>query len=494
MDTVWVLGDQLNRLSGALEDAQPDATTVLMVESAAKIKSKPFHRQRLHLIITAMRRFAIELEDEGFNVDYRIEADLRAGFAGHLRDNTPGRVLASEPASRTARSMMRSLGVEFVRDDRFLCHHSEFAAWAGTRTRLRLEDFYRWQRRRLGYLMDGDQPAGGRWNYDAENRKPPPADGGSWPEPIIDTLDDLDREVIASLPATATGSEPYGLWATDRAGALRRLNHFVDAVLPHFGTYEDAMLSSDWHLAHSLLSPYLNLGLLLPGEVCNAVEAAYREGRIPINSAEGFIRQVIGWREFVWGIYWLWPEHAAANVLGNCHPLPPAFTGDAATEMRCVSGTLADLREHAWTHHIPRLMILANLANLIGVRPVEMVEWMWSQYVDGAEWVMIPNVIGMGMWADGGAMATKPYVSGGAYINRMSDYCRDCQFNPRLRVGETACPFTSLYWDFIARHSEPLGSNPRMARAVRSFTRLSDGEATRARAAEVIDRLMAGTL
>ena len=187
MDTVWVLGDQLNRRSGALAHAQPDATTVLMVESAAKIRSKPFHRQRVHLIITAMRRFAIELEDEGFSVDYRVEADLRAGFAGHVEDHTPGRMLAAEPASRTARALMRSLGVEFIRDDRFLCHHSDFAAWAGSRTRLRLEDFYRWQRRRLGYLMDGDQPAGGRWNYDADNREPPPADGGSWPEPIRST-------------------------------------------------------------------------------------------------------------------------------------------------------------------------------------------------------------------------------------------------------------------------------------------------------------------
>ena len=494
MDTVWVLGDQLNRRSGALAAAQPESTTVLMVESAAKIASKPFHQQRLHFIITAMRRFATELENEGFVVDYRVDGDLRAGLSGHLRDHSPGTVLASEPASRTAQTLLHSLGVEFVPDDRFLCHSSDFATWAGGRTRLRLEDFYRWQRRRLGYLMDGDQPAGGRWNYDADNREPPPAGGGDWPEPILDTLDELDRNVIASLPATATGSAPHGLWATDRAGALRRLDHFVDAVLPHFGTYEDAMLSSDWHLAHSLLSPYLNLGLLLPAEVCDAVEAAYREGRVPINSSEGFIRQVIGWREFVWGIYWLWPDHSASNVLGNDRPLPPAFTGDATTEMRCVSSTLAELGEHAWIHHIPRLMILANLANLIGVRPRDVVEWMWSQYIDGAEWVMVPNVIGMGMWADGGAMATKPYVSGGAYINRMSDYCKDCRFNPRLRIGETACPFTSLYWDFIARHSELLGSNPRMARSVRSFERLSDGKATRARAAEVIARLMAGRL
>ena len=494
MDTVWVLGDQLNRRTGALAAAHPNVTRVLMVESAGKISSRRFHRQRIHLIVTAMRRFAAELQGDGFSVDYRKEPSLAAGFEGHVRDHGPDTVRAAEPASRSATALLQSLGVELVRDSRFLCHYEDFAAWADGRTRLRMEGFYRWQRRRLGYLMDGDEPAGGRWNFDADNREPPPTDGGAFPKPLVDTLDDLDRDVIAMMPATATGLAPRGLWATDRAGALRRLDHFVDEVLPVFGAYEDAMLSNDWHLAHSLLSPYLNLGLLLPGEVCDAVEAAYRAGRVPINSAEGFIRQVIGWREYIWGVYWLWPEHSDRNVLGNDRPLPPAFTGAAETEMRCVAGTVTAVDERSWTHHIPRLMILANLANLVGVRPSAVVEWMWSQFVDGAEWVMIPNVIGMGMWADGGAMATKPYVSGGAYINRMSDYCGDCRFNPRLRTGENACPFTSLYWDFIARHAGLLGSNPRMARAVRSFERLSDGEATRARAAEVIDGLMAGTL
>jgi deoxyribodipyrimidine photolyase-related protein len=494
LDTVWVLGDQLNRGSGALAAADPETCRVLMVESSAKITSKPFHRQRLHLIVTAMRRFAGQLETEGFAVDYRREVTLASGLEEHMREYNPDNVRAAEPASRAARALLDSLGVELVPDDRFLCHYEDFAAWADGRARLRMEDFYRWQRRRLDYLMDGDEPAGGRWNYDADNREPPPTGGGSWPEPLIDSLDDLDREVVASLPAIATGAAPYGLWATDRAGALRRLDHFVDSVLPYFGPHEDAMMSNDWHLAHSLLSPYLNIGLLLPAEVCDAAETAYRQGRIPISSAEGFIRQVIGWREFIWGIYWLWPDHIERNVLSNHRTLPPVFTGSAETEMRCVAGTLADLNDRGWIHHIPRLMVLANLANLIGVRPRDVVEWMWSQYVDGAEWVMIPNVVGMGMWADGGAMATKPYVSGGAYINRMSDYCEDCRFDPRKRTGETACPFTSLYWDFIARHAELLGSNPRTALAVRSFARLSDGEATRVRAAEVIESLMAGEL
>jgi deoxyribodipyrimidine photolyase-related protein len=492
--TIWVLGDQLDRHGGALATATPGATTVLMVEGADKIAGKPFHRQRLHLILAAMRRFAAELEAEGFVVDYRRAPSLRAGFAAHAAEHRPSRVLATEPASRTARALLDSLGVDLVRSDRFLCHADDFAAWAEERRTLRLEDFYRWQRRRLGYLMDGDEPEGGRWNFDADNRQPPPRDGGDWPAPLHDELDDLDREVIAGLPALAPGADPTGLWATDRAGALRRLEHFVTKLLPGFGAHEDAMLKDDWHLAHSLLSPYLNLGLLHPREVCDAVEAAYRSGGVPINSAEGFIRQVIGWREFVWGLHWLWPDHRRANELGNDRPLPPAFLGTAPTDMACLAGVLGDLEARGWIHHIPRLMVLSNLANLLGVRPVDVVDWMWSQYVDGAEWVMIPNVVGMGMWADGGRMATKPYVSGGAYINRMSDYCRGCRFDPRKRVGDDACPFTSLYWDFVARHRERLAANPRMARAVRSFDRLADAAATRERAAAVADRLMSGQL
>ncbi len=494
MDTVWVLGDQLNRRTGALAGADPARHRVLMVESAAKIGSKPFHRQRLHLVLTAMRRFAAQLEQEGFAVDYRQTSSLKAGWEEHRRRHRPGRVTATEPASRGARRLLAGLGVDLVHNDQFLTHPEEFARWASDRRRLRLEDFYRWQRQRLGYLMDGDQPAGGRWNYDADNREPPPPGGGDWPEPPVEMLDALDREVIASLPDSAHGAEPTGTWATDRAGALRRLDHFAQHLLARFGPHEDAMVAGNWHLAHSMLSPYLNLGLMHPAEVCDRVEEEFRRGRAPINSAEGFIRQVIGWREFVWGLYWLWPDHETANHLGNDRALPPVFSGRASTRMRCLADTLDSLSARAWVHHIPRLMILSNLLNLIGVEPRRVVDWMWSTYIDGAEWVMIPNVVGMGMWADGGAMATKPYVSGGAYIARMSDYCPECPFDPRRRTGDSACPFTSLYWDFVARHREVLADNHRMAMAVRSLDRLSDGAETRARAAEVIDLLMAGEL
>ncbi len=494
METIWVLGDQLNRSLGALGTATPSTARLLFVESAAKISSKRFHRQRLHLVLTAMRRFAGECREEGFEVDYRAAPHLAAGLEAHRRDFGPSRVMATEPLSRSSWTLLDRLGVEFHRSDQFLCHHEDFAEWARGRRVLRMEDFYRWQRRRLGYLMEGDEPAGGQWNFDRSNREPPPKGPPPWPPPPVDDLDDLDAEVLALLPETAWGDAPTGLWATTRTGALRRLRHFVDEVLPGFGPHEDAMTTRSWHLAHSLLSPYLNIGLLLPGEVCDAVEGAYRRGTVSIESAEGFIRQVIGWREFVWGIYWLRPEMAGSNVLGGTRPLPPAFEGEVGTAMRCVADTLDGVRRRGWVHHIQRLMVLANLATLAGVRPQALLEWMWSRFVDGAEWVMVPNVIGMGMWADGGGMSSKPYVSGGAYIARMSDYCGDCAFDPTRRTGERACPFTTLYWDFLARHRSRLEGNHRMALVLGGLGRLRDLDATRARASEILGALDSGDL
>ena len=332
MRTVWVLGDQLNRRIGALGASDHGHTRVLLVESEALLGSSR-HVQRLHLVIAAIRRFAAELREEGFTVDLRRAPSLAAGLRAHVEEHRPERVVATEPNSRAARELCRRLGVETMPSDQFLCHPDDFSAWAGERSSLRLEDFYRWQRTRLDYLMDGDAPTGGRWNFDQDNREPPPSDLSVFSEPPRTSLDALDEDVLASLPG-AVGRRPLGLWATTRTQALARLEHFLDHELERFGRYEDAMTSRSWSLAHSMLSPYLNLGLLLPGEVCDAVEARYRAGDVPINSAEGFIRQVIGWREYVWGLYWLWPDMAKANALDNRRPLPPAFTGDAATHMR----------------------------------------------------------------------------------------------------------------------------------------------------------------
>ncbi len=494
MNSIWVLGDQLDRRLGALASARPALDRILMVESQAMLRSRGYHRQRLHFVVTSMRRFAGDLRRAGFSVDYRRAASLKAGLVAHVAEYGPGEVVATEPNSHVVRDLLIRNEVRLIRSNQFLCHPEEFAEWARSRPTLRLEDFYRWQRRRLGYLMDGDAPSGGRWNFDHDNREPPPRSGARWPEPQRSGLDDIDKAVLADLPDDLPGAPPVGWWATSRRSALRRLNHFIDRVLPGFGPHEDAMTTGSWHLAHSLLSPYLNLGLLRPAEVCDRVEDAYRAGRVPINSAEGMIRQVIGWREFVWGIYWLWPDQAEANVFNHQRELPPAWLGAAPTSLNCLRVTLEGLEERAWVHHIQRLMILANFANLYGINPRLVLRWMRTQYIDGADWVMVPNVIGMGLWADGGRMATKPYVSGGAYINRMSDYCRDCRFNPTKRTGEDACPFTTLYWDFLARNRAELGSNARVARQYATLDRLTDLDSVRRRAEEVITQIEAGRM
>jgi deoxyribodipyrimidine photolyase-related protein len=492
--TVWVLGDQLNRDIGALRDADPSTHRVLLVESSDKLAGKRWHRQRAHLVIASMRRFADELRDAGFTVDYRRSPSLRAGHAEHVAEFSPAEVVATEPASYDGLHLLRDLGVTVVRSNQFLCHYDDFATWAEGRRQLKMEDFYRWQRRRLGYLMDGDEPVTGRWNYDDENRQRPPKTATPWPAPQRSRLDDLDRAVLDDLPDTCWGAEPDGTWATSRGAALARLRHFVDDVLPMFGPHEDAMVERSWHLAHSVLSPYMNLGLLLPGEVCDAVQDAYDEDRVPIASAEGFIRQVIGWREYVWGVYWLWmPDYRDRNALDADRRLPPVFRGDA-TDMNCVGSCMSTLNDHAYNHHIQRLMVLGNLAMLHGVDPWAMTDWMWSSFIDGAEWVMLPNVIGMSQWADGGMMATKPYAAGGNYIDKMSDYCGSCRYDRKQRVGDDACPFTTLYWDFLARHHDTLVRNPRIARQVRAAEQLSDLPAVRERAVEVRRRLDDGTL
>jgi deoxyribodipyrimidine photolyase-related protein len=494
MRTVLVFGDQLNRRIGALADAEPGSARVLLIESEALL-ARNRHVQRNHFVVTAMRRFAAELEQAGYAVDLRSAETLRAGIEAHRSEFEPDEIIATEPNSRAGRRLCDDLGIAQARSNQFLCHESDFARWADSQKSMKMESFYRWTRNRQSYLMDGDgEPVEGRWNFDEENREPPPDDPTIFSTPPTSELDDLDRDVLASLPESH-GEPPVGIWATSRRAALTRLNHFVEHELARFGPYEDAMTAGSWNLAHSVLSPYLNLGLLMPDEVCERVEEAYRNGDVPINSAEGFIRQVIGWREYVWGLYWLWmPEYRNENRLSAHRAVPPAFTGDASTEMACVRSVVGHVHDRGYAHHIERLMVLGNLALTAGVDPQAMTDWMWANFVDGAEWVMLPNVIGMALHADGGRMATKPYASGGAYINRMSDHCRGCRFDPKRRTGPDACPFTTLYWDFLARNEQAFTGNHRMAQQLAGMRRLADLADVRERAVEVTAALDAGTL
>ncbi len=472
---------------------------MLFVTSETKLTSKRWHRQRRHLVLSAMAHFAEELRAEGFEVDERQAPTLAAGLRAHVDEFDVERVVAMSPMSWDGQAMLDRLGVDTVANDQFMCSADEFASWAEGRKSFKMEDFYRWQRTRLDVLMEPDgQPAGGRWNFDHDNREPPPTDGRAWPPITEFELDAIDDEVIESGengPSPLWGAAPRGTWPVTRAQALERLQEFIDEGLAPFGAHEDAMLEREWKLAHSVLASSMNIGLLHPSEIVEAAAEAHRTGAAPINSVEGFVRQVMGWREYVWGLYWLWlPDYRDKNELAATRPVPPAFTGDAPTEMACVSSVISHLHDNGYTHHIERLMVLGNLALTAGVDPQAMMDWMWASFVDGAEWVMVPNVIGMALHADGGMMATKPYASGGAYINKMSDSCKGCRFDPKKRTGENACPYTSLYWDFLARNEEALAGNHRMARQLAGMRRLKDLDATRERAAEVLVALDAGTL
>ena len=348
-----------------------------------------------------------------------------------------------------------------------------------------MEDFYRDNRRRIGLLMDGAEPVGGRWNFDAENREPPPKGRRTLglPEPVWPVEDDIDAAVREDLDRLAAegveflGDDGPRLFPATRAEALASLSDFVEHRLPDFGRYEDAIMADDRWMAHSLLSVPLNLGLLEPIEVARAAEQAYHDGAAPLAAVEGFVRQVIGWRDYIWHLYWhLGEDYRTHNQLNQRRSIDDWFAAldPAGTDAACVRSALTSVRETGWTHHIPRLMVLGNYALQHRWKPQQVTDWFHRAFVDGYDWVMVPNVVGMSQHADGGILATKPYTSGGAYINTMSDHCGDCRFDPKKRVGEDACPFTGGYWRFLHRHREQFASNPRMGQMVRGLDRLKD--------------------
>ena len=465
--SVIILGDQLSRTGGALADVGPEDVSVRMVISRAKLAQRPWHRAKLHLVLSAMRRFAEELQDEGFEVDLRT-ADT---FADGLTGVTDPVVMA--PSSWDLRQRLPQMGIEQVPNDAFIVGEQGFDSWSEGRKTLGLEWFYREVRKDTGWLMtDEGQPAGGEWNYDSENREKPPKGGVSPPEPWRPVEDEIDTAVRSQVSAfeNSLGLELYGsmdqrLFPVTRDEAVAALEDFVAHRLGGFGPLEDAVIGDEPILWHSMLSVPLNYGLLHPREVCEAVDAAWRDGRrnLPLNSVEGFLRQVCGWREYVWGIYWhRMPHWRSDNHLGQTGAVPEAYWS-GETDMACVRGTVGDLLERGWNHHIPRLMILGSYALMTGTDPQELTDWFHSMYVDAFDWVMVPNVIGMSQWADGGIMASKPYASTARYVNKMTTYCGDCVFDHKTRNEDDSCPFNSLYWDFLTRHRDTLSANRRMA-------------------------------
>ena len=486
---LYIPFDHLHRDYGVLRDADPASDVVVLVESERMVRGDRWHPERIFFMVSAARHFASELRAAGITVAYLQAPTTIDGLKAARVEYGDLPIVCAEPSSFKQYADLKKFGVEFVENDFFLTPRKLFMEWAGTQKTFLMENFYRKQRVRLGVLMEGDQPVGGSWNFDKENRLPPPKKYEG-PAYLEHERDEIDREVAAEF-----GYEPSKTWATTRAGALAQLENFLSSHFNEFGPLEDAMTTDNWALHHSLLSPYLNVGLIHPAEVLEAAGKAFRRGNVAVESAEGFVRQVIGWREYVNGMYWfLGPEYREKNELGATRKLLPLFSDPSKTSMRCLKETVTDIESRAWVHHIPRLMVLSNLALITGTNPQEFLQWMREKFIDASDWVMVPNVIGMGVHADGGQMMTKPYAAGGAYISRMSNYCKGCAYNPKKRTGKDACPFTTLYWDFLDRHADEFAKNHRMAQQYFGLKRLADLPEVRERAREVLEGLDAGTI
>ncbi|SHE56502.1 deoxyribodipyrimidine photolyase-related protein [Modicisalibacter ilicicola DSM 19980] len=480
---ILVLGDQLSLDLATLRDAPADAV-IALCEVAGEGRYVPHHPQKIALIFAAMRHFARRLRGKGWRVHYSAlddddncqdlldEAERLAALygCGEIRVVRPGewRLLA--------RLRRRKANWAIVEDDRFFCPLEDFAAWAEGREQLRMENFYRQMRRRTGLLMEDDAPAGGQWNFDHDNRQPIRRDL-DFPTPPVHRRDTLTRQVLGLVETHFAGHfgelEAFN-WPVTRRQALVDLRHFITHCLPDFGRYQDAISDTHPTLFHARLSAAMNIGLLEPREVCEAAESAYYRGDAPINAVEGFIRQILGWREFVRGIYWLkMPAYKRENRLGAERGLP-AFYWNAETDLRCLRRALEMTRDNAYAHHIQRLMVTGNFALLCGVKPEALCDWYLAVYADAFEWVELPNTLGMVLHADGGLLGSKPYCASGKYIDRMSDHCRHCRYDVKQVTGENACPFNSLYWAFLERHAERLESNPRMKLIYGSLKRMKE--------------------
>ncbi|GAB0120245.1 cryptochrome/photolyase family protein [Acidisoma sp. 7E03] len=478
-----VLGDQLSEDLSALEDLDPRGDVVLMMEVAEETTYVPHHKQKIVLVLAAMRHFAAALRKRGVAVDYvTLDAEENTGsFTTELKRavarHKPRRIVVTEPSEWRVLDMAEGwpstldLPVEIRADGRFFASRSRFAAWAEGRRTWRMEHFYREMRRESGFLMDGEGPAGGAWNYDQENRKSLPARTRP-PNRRRFPPDETTRAVMTLVEqrfAQNFGALEGFDWPVTRADAKTALEDFIAHGLPHFGDYQDAMKADAPFLFHALLSPALNLGLLSPREICAAAEAAWQAGAAPLNAVEGFIRQILGWREYVRGVYWtLMPDYAERNALQATRPLP-AFYWTGETKMRCLRQVVGMTAQHAYSHHIQRLMVTGNFALLAGVDPRQIERWYLAVYADAYEWVEMPNTLGMAVFADGGQMASKPYAASGAYINRMSDFCRGCAYDVKQKSGPGACPFNYLYWAFLIRQKERLSGNPRLAMPYRTL-------------------------
>jgi deoxyribodipyrimidine photolyase-related protein len=498
---ILVLGDQLTPTLSSLAAGDPARDRVLMAELHDEATYVRHHKKKIAFLFSAMRHFAEELRALGWTVDYVTldDPDNQGSFSGQVDHSVrvlkPERIIVTDAGEWRIAQMLKgwqaalSIPVDVLPDDRFIATIPEFIDWADGRKQLRMEYFYREMRRKTGLLMakddkGDDQPVGGKWNYDAENRKA--ASGDLFMPTPKATPPDAISQVVLALVGARFGNHFGDLlpfwYAVTRKDAEAAFNAFVKNALPHFGDYQDAMLTGEPFLYHAVIAQYLNCGLLDPLRICQEVEAAYLDGKVPLNAAEGFIRQVIGWREYVRGIYWLkMPGYEHSNFFGHTRSLPE-FYWTADTKMACVKAAVTQTKEQAYAHHIQRLMVTGNFAMLAGVDPHALHLWYLSVYADAYEWVELPNTVGMSQFADGGLLASKPYAASGAYINRMSNHCGSCVYDVKQRTGPTACPFNALYWDFLSRHRDKLSKNPRIGQMIRTYDKFADDERARIKA------------
>ena len=485
---ILVLGDQLSWPHPAFAGVEPEQAVVILAEVHEEATYVRHNRHKIVLLFSAMRHFAAHLRERGYHVEYvPIDQSVPSLLAAcqHVQKNTPfAELRVCEPGECRLREQMEnwsttlSVPVKLIDDTRFLASRQDFSDWAAGRKQLRMEYFYRDMRKRYRLLMDGDQPEGGKWNYDAENRSGwrGQCDIPARPTPGIDEVTQQVIDTVTALFPDNPGDLSTFRWAVTSEAAEAELEWFCEHALPAFGTYQDALAEASPWLFHGLISMYLNCGLLAPLAVCEKVEAAYRRGHCSLAAAEGFIRQVLGWREYVRGLYWHhMPDYRDYNALSAVRPLPEWFwTGD--TGMRCLSQALRQSLDLGYAHHIQRLMVIGNFALIAGLDVPAVCAWYLGVYVDAYEWVELPNTLGMALFADGGIMASKPYAASGKYIQKQGDHCKHCQYDPKKVTGEGACPYNSLYWHFIDRHNELLSQNPRMGLILGGWRRRGDDD------------------
>jgi len=506
-----ILADQLSTSISSISDIDVANDIVMLCEVMAEAVYVKHHKKKIAFLFASMRHFAQELIDAGIKVRYiKLDDQYNTGsFDGEvkraIKELNANKLIITEPGEYRVLTIFQAwkntlkIPVEIRPDSRFFSSINNFLIWAKDKKQLRMEFFYREMRKKYNILIDTKgKPVGGKWNYDQENRKPP-KQGLISPKRISHKKSMITNEVLQLVEKKFDDHfgnlQPFH-FAVTRSQALLELKHFIDNLLPYFGDYQDAMVAGEPYLYHSLISAYLNAGLLLPLEICQLAEKAFYTGKAPLNAVEGFIRQILGWREFIRGIYWLhMPDYAELNFFAAKLNLPN-FYWTADTKMSCLAEAVRHTQDHAYSHHIQRLMITGNFALLAGINPVEVCEWYLLVYADAYEWVELPNTLGMALYGDGGIVGSKPYAASGKYINRMSNYCKSCRYNPEETIGEDACPFNALYWDFIARNENKIKNNQRMTYVFATWNKMAEEKrkAIRMQAAQIFKKIADETL